>query len=370
MTWLRKLLDSQEELKSAKEFLENLKVDLFVGEVFVFTPKGEVFDFPQGATTVDFAYRVHTEVGHRCAGAKVNGRIVPLDYKLQNGDIVEIIAGKFDNPSLDWINFIATPSAKNKIKSWFKKRKKEENVKRGREKVGEEMKKMFLEPSAEETEELFGKIAAEMSFTNPAELFAAVGYGEISAYQIARKLRDRLRKVCEVPRVGEEIIQPLLVKKTKRKKKSQGVQVAKQKDVWVNFSRCCKPLPGDKIVGYITKNRGISVHRADCANVVSKSGKNNRLVEVSWDTQADVLYPISIEVEAFDRVGVFKDILEKIAGLKTNVASANVRTKRGSSAILKLVVDVKNIEHLSQVLQIIRSVSDVYDVYRSDVKML
>ncbi|MFA5876714.1 MAG: bifunctional (p)ppGpp synthetase/guanosine-3',5'-bis(diphosphate) 3'-pyrophosphohydrolase, partial [Candidatus Margulisiibacteriota bacterium] len=368
MAWLRKLLDSQEELKSAKEFLESIKVDLFVGEVFVFTPKGEVFDLPQGATPLDFAYRVHTEIGHRCTGSKVNGRIVPLDYKLQNGDIVEIISGKIDNPSLDWINFLATTSAKNKIKGWFKKRKKEENVKRGQEKVAEELKKMFLEPAGAAVAAAAKKIAAEMSFPNLDELLAAVGYGEISAYQVARKLRDRLRKVQGVPQIGEEIIRPLLVKKKKGKKQSQGVKVAQLKDVWVNFSKCCKPLPGDKIVGYITKGRGISVHRANCANVVSKEGKPNRLVEVAWDRQAEVMYPVSIEVEAFDRVGVFKDILEKIASLKTNVASANVRTKRGSSAILKLIVDVKDIEHLSQVLQIIRSVSDVYDVYRADVK--
>lgn len=365
MAWLRSLLESQEELTDAKQFLESVKVDLFVDEVFVFTPKGKVIDLPIDATPIDFAYRVHTEVGHRCIGSKVNGRIVPLDHKLKNGDIVEIITGKADAPSLDWLNFINTSAARNKLKSWFKKRKHDENVRRGEEGIKTEVKKLMLKVDQAMAEENLQKIAREFGFPNITELLVAVGHGEYSAFQIAKKLRATLKKQQDVPKTEEEVIIPKLTKKTRRRKKKQGIKVAKLDNVQVRFSKCCKPLPGDEIVGFITKARGISIHRTDCKNAEAAKRSKERAVEVAWDLSADIIYPVDIEVEAFDRVGVFKDVLEKIAATQTNVAAANIRTKRGSSAIFKLVVDIKNSEHLTQVLNTIREVHDVYNAYRA-----
>ncbi|MBU0687254.1 MAG: bifunctional (p)ppGpp synthetase/guanosine-3',5'-bis(diphosphate) 3'-pyrophosphohydrolase [Candidatus Margulisbacteria bacterium] len=367
MAWLRQLIDSQEEIKSAKDFLESIKVDLFVGEVFVFTPQGKVIDLPVNATPIDFAYRVHTEVGHRCIGAKVNGRIVPLDHKLKNGDILEIITGKIDSPSLDWLNVVKTSGAKNKLKSWFKKRKTEENVGRGEANIRSEIKKLGLRADEVMTDEHLLAVAKEFGLPSIAELFAAIGYGEYSAYQIARKLRTRIQKQHGVPPVEEELVQPLLVKKGRKGKKKQGIRVADLENVQVRFSKCCKPLPGDEIVGFVTKGRGIAVHRADCPNVVTLPADEGRKVEVSWDNRADIIYSVDLEVEAFDRVGVLKDILEKVASIQTNLSAANVRTKRGSSAIIKLVVDIKDTEHLALVLNTIREVSDVYDAYRADI---
>jgi GTP pyrophosphokinase len=309
---------------------------------------------------------VHTEVGHRCVGAKVNGRIVPLDYRLKNGDIVEVILGKQDAPSLDWLNFVKTAGARNKLKSWFKRRRGEENVKRGEATIRAELTKMMLNPEEALCKEKLEVVAKEFGFGEVKEFFAAVGYGEYSPYAVARKLREQLKKQHALPPAEEEIIRPLL-KKTSRQKKRQGIKVAQLENVQVNVSRCCKPLPGDNIVGYVTRGRGVSVHRADCPNVVDLPVDVKRLVEVSWNDAAEIFYPVDIEVEAFDRVGVLKDILEKVSSQKTNVAAANVRTKRGSSAIIKMVVDIKNIEHLSQVLAAIREVADVYDVYRADV---
>ena len=366
MSWLRQLLDWQGEMKDAKDFMESLKIDLFVDEVFVFTPKGSVFDLPVGSTPVDFAYRVHTEVGHRCMGARANGRIVPLDYKLVNGDIVEIITAKSDSPKLDWLNFVKTPGAKTKIKGWFKKEKREDNVERGRMTLEEELKKLSVPPSEVIGSPYFAAIAKEYGFDVPDDLFGAIGYGEISAFQAAKRVRALIEKERGALPVAEELILEKLAVKRPLKKKKQGVIVSGLDNVMIRFSRCCRPLPGDDIVGFITKGRGVSIHKSDCPNIARVEPKTSHIVKVEWIEDADLFYPVEIEVEAFDRVGVLKDILEKISETKTNVAAANVKTKRGSSAIIKLIVDIKNTDHLSQVMKAIRDVSDVYDVYRTD----
>ncbi len=299
MSWFRQMLEWQEELKDAKDFMESLKIDLFIDEVFVFTPKGDVYGLPIGSTPIDFAYRVHTEVGHRAVGAKVNGRIVPLDHGLSNGDIVEILTGKKDSPSLDWLRFVKTAGARVKIRNWHKKQ-------RGFEKV------------------------------------------EVAKAIVAQE---------------EQKVKPLLVPRPRLKPKS-AVTVSGLENVLVRFSKCCRPIPGEEIIGFITRGRGIAVHRRDCPNVVGQEVPKERMVKVDWNPKSEMLFPVEIEVEAFDRVGVLKDILAQIAEAKTNVSAATVSTKRGSSAFLSLTVDVKDTKHLDQVISSIRKVSDVYDIHR------
>jgi GTP pyrophosphokinase len=299
MSWFRQMLDWQNELKDAKDFMESLKIDLFVDEVFVFTPKGDVFGLPIGATPVDFAYRVHTEVGHRTVGARVNGRIVPLDFKLRNGDIVEILSSKKDNPSQDWLRFVKTAAARVKIRNWFKKQK-----------------------GVEKVEAAKAVIATE-----------------------------------------ESKVKPLLVPRPRVKAKS-AVTVSGLENVLVKFSRCCRPIPGEEILGFITRGRGITVHRKDCPNIVRQEIPRERIVKVEWNPKSEMLFPVDIEIEAFDRVGVLKDILAQIVETKTNVSAAKVSTRRGSSAFLRLTVDVKDCAHLDRVISAIRRVSDVYDVQR------
>jgi GTP pyrophosphokinase len=298
MTWLRRMLEWQSELKDAHDFMESLKVDLLLEEVFVFTPKGDVFGLPVVSTPVDFAYRVHTEIGHRCTGAKVNGRIAPLDYQLQNGDIVEIIAGKKDSPSMDWLSFVKTAGARIKIKKWFKEQR-----------------------------------------------------GEMVAEAVPAAARE------------EPAVKPLLVPRPRVKVK-MAVKVSGLENVLVRFSKCCYPIPGEEIVGFVTQGRGVAIHRRDCRNALRQEVSPEKVVKVEWNPGSKQLFPVEIEVEAFDRVGVFKDILAQISETGTNVSAAKVTTKRGSSAFLRLAVDVESAGHLARVMEAVRRVSDVYNVLR------
>ena len=363
MEWLRSILDWQKDLSNAKDFMESLKIDLFTDEVFVFTPKGAVHALPVSSTPVDFAYAVHTEVGHRCTGAKVNGKIVPLDYKLKNGDIVEIITGKADNPSMGWLNFAKTSAARAKIKSLFKKQKREENLSRGHASLNEELKKLMLEPSQVLIEEITGPLLKEFSVPAMEDILIQIGYGELSPYVVAKKARSIWEKHHGVVPVEEELVRPMLAPK-KKIKKHIGVQVVGTSNVLIRFSKCCRPLPGEDIIGFVTKGKGVTVHKSDCPNVARTEETKGKYVKVEWNPGPEQVFPVEIEVEAFDRVGVFHDILEKVAETKTNVGAANVKTKRGSLAVIKLIVDVRDAAHLSLVIKNITAVSDVYNVSR------
>ena len=363
MEWLRSILDWQKDLSNAKDFMESLKIDLFTDEVFVFTPKGAVHALPVSSTPVDFAYTVHTEVGHRCVGAKINGKIVPLDHKLKNGDIVEIITGKADDPSMGWLNFVKTSAARTKIKSLFKKQKREENVDRGRASLNDELKKLMLEPSLALIEEVSAPLLKEFSVPVIDDLLAEIGYGELSPYVVAKKARSIWEKSHGVASIEEEIVRPMPAMKRKGKKHI-GAQVLGSSNILIKFSKCCRPLPGEDIVGFVTKGKGVTVHKSDCPNVMRTEEEKGRYVKVEWNPAPEQVFPVEIEVEAFDRVGVFHDILEKVAESKTNVGAANVKTKRGSMAVMKLIVDVRDTTHLSSVIKMIRSVSDVYNVTR------
>jgi len=359
MSWLRQMLETQTELKDAKDFMESLKIDLFTDEVFVFTPKGTVIQLPLESTPVDFAYHVHTEVGHRTTGAKINGRIVPLDYKLKNGEIVEVITGKADDPSLDWLNIAKTPRARAKIKAWFKRMKREESIERGRQALTEELRKLRIHPQEALTVDNIKLLVGQFKLKSEEDLWADIGFGEISAFDCAKRLREKFPEA----QVEEEQVKPLLAK-PRKSKIVQGIKVSGQHGILVKMSRCCRPLPGDTIVGLVTRGRGVAIHRKDCDDLMRNQPETERIVSVEWDLNADVYYPVEIEVEAFDRVGVLRDILDKISETKTNVSAANIKTKRGSIAFLKLVVDVKNLDQLQLVVAAIRKVADVYDVKR------
>jgi len=361
MQWLRSILDWQKDLSNAKDFMDSLKIDLFTDEVFVFTPKGAVHPLPKGSTPVDFAYFIHTEVGHRCTGAKVNSKIVPLDHRLKSGDIVEILTGKIDYPSIDWLNFVKSSAARTKIKSFFKKQKREENLVRGESSLNEEIKKLMLEPSQVLTEAARSEITKDFNVPSFEDLLIEIGYGELSSYVVAKKIRTKWERSHGVTPLEEETVRAMISPR-KKQRKHIGVAVSGASNVLMHFSKCCRPIPGEEIIGYVTKGQGVTVHKADCQNV-SRSSKG-RMVKVEWDPDPEQLFLVEIEVEAFDRVGVLHDILERIAEVKTNVSAATVKTKRGSSAIIKLIVDVKNVEHLSEVIRSIRNVSDVYSVAR------
>lgn len=365
MAWLRSILELQGELKDAKDFMESLKIDLFADEVFVFTPKGEVHSLPVAATPIDFAYKIHTEIGHRCIGAKVSGKIVQLSHKLKNGDIVEIVTGKVDNPSIHWLNFLKTSAARAKIKAFFKKQRREENIERGRRLLKEEIEKLMLAPAKALAEDIVGKVITEHSVSSFDDLLVMIGYGELSAYKVARGIRKVLERVQEVPPIEEEVLKPTLAPEPKVRLK-EGVKVVGLDNVLVKLSKCCRPLPGEEIVGFITKGRGVAIHKRDCHNLATLEQPQEKFVVVEWQKPYSAFYPVEIEVEAFDRVGVLRDILDKIAEIKTNVSAANVRTKRGSVAIIRLVIDVSDIEGLNRAITAVRRVSDVYDVYRMD----
>jgi len=299
MAWFRQMLEWQDELKDAQDFMESLKTDLSMEEVFVFTPKGDVFGLQAGSTPVDFAYRVHTEVGHRSVGAKVNGRIVPLDHKLKNGDIIEIMTGKKDAPSQDWIRFVKTAGARVKIRNWFKKHD------------------LLPEPE----------------------------------------------KVKPVVVADEPKIRPMLTPRPKPKAKS-AVIVSGLQNVLVKFSKCCGPIPGDKIVGFVTRGRGIAVHKGDCHNITGSKETKDKFVKVDWNPQSGGLFPVAMIVEARDRVGLLKDILGQIVEVDTNISSAKIISKTGSTALIKIIVDVQDAAHLEKIFAVIRKMRDVYDVRR------
>lgn len=358
LSWLRQLIDWQSDLRDANEFLDNLKINLLVGEVFVFTPAGDVFDFPIGSKPLDFAYRVHTEVGSHCQGARISGRMVPLEYELKNGDIVEIITNKSVQPKLDWLNLVKTSHARTKIKQWFKKQKREENLTLGREELEKELSRFWLEPKKYLSWPVLEPLVSKMKIANLDDLLAAIGQGEISAKTIVHKIQEKEK--AKEPAETKEIILPKVA--TRPQEEALGVKVGGIEDVLIRLSKCCNPLPGDEIIGFVTRGRGITVHQKNCHNI--SGAEPARLVKVEWFESAEVHYPVEIEVKAFDRLGLLKDISAKISETGTNIVSVNVRTNRKSWAILNIVVDVKDLSHLAELMQTIRSINDVYEVSR------
>ncbi|HEY5340037.1 MAG TPA: bifunctional (p)ppGpp synthetase/guanosine-3',5'-bis(diphosphate) 3'-pyrophosphohydrolase, partial [Candidatus Aquilonibacter sp.] len=345
LSWLRALLEWQKDMRDSRMFMENLKLDLFDSQAFVFSPRGDVFSIPAGGTPLDFAYQVHTNVGNHCVGAKVNGRIVPLDYGLQNGDICEILVNKSSGrPSLDWLSIVKTSSAKHKIKQWFRKEQREENVLAGQEAVESELARERLRPDLARGE-LIERIAHRMNYPSPTDLFAAIGFGDASALAVANRIREEVK--------GDNVVELAQVRKPpprKTARKSSGVRIAGVDDVLVRLSKCCSPVPGDPIIGYVTIGRGVSVHRADCPNVAYMSATPERILQAQWVASSDMVHSVDIEVEADDRAQLLQDIMAVFAELKTTVNSVTARVRKDGMAVTSLTIQIRDLDHLHKLL--------------------
>ncbi|HEY9898756.1 MAG TPA: bifunctional (p)ppGpp synthetase/guanosine-3',5'-bis(diphosphate) 3'-pyrophosphohydrolase [Pantanalinema sp.] len=357
LSWLKQLLDWQGDAKNSEEFVETVKEDLQAEEVFVFSPRGDVIDLPSGATPVDFAYRVHTEVGNRCIGAKVNGRIVTLDHRLKNGDIVEILTTKHGHPSLDWLNFVATSSTKNKIRSWFRKERRDENITRGREALERELGRTGLDQLLK-GDKLLG-IAQKMNYKEVDDLIAAIGYGEKTSLQVANQIRAEFAP--PEPEITPESFKAKPI--APKSRNGTGILVDGEAGMQLAIAKCCSPVPGEPIMGTVTRGRGISVHSTECPNLLAVEPE--RRLNVSWaGVSASASYPVEIAVEVIDRVGVLKDITIKIADIKTNIRTVKVRQARDKIVIITLIIDVLDMAHLQRVIATLSRIPDVLQAYR------
>lgn len=355
--WIRRILDWQTDSKDAREYIENLKLDLLESEVFVFTPHGDVIDLPAGSTPIDFAYRIHTEVGHKCVGAKVNARIVPLDYKLQNADIIEIITSKNATPSLDWLGICRSNHAKNKVRLWFKRERREENILRGKEILEKEFKRQRLEQVVSEND-LLPRVAARLNFVTVDDLFASLGYGETSQTQILTRIKE------ELPKPVEEVLIPRRMP-SKKEKMSQGVKVKGIDNVLMRFSKCCSPVPGDDIIGYITLGKGISVHRRNCPNMPSLAFQVERIVDVRWDEKRrDIRYQVDLEVEAWDRPGLLAELMNTVNEAKIPASSCSAKVKK-SKAQVSLCIEVIDRVQLNEVIRKLSRLNGIISVGRA-----
>jgi GTP pyrophosphokinase len=365
MLWLKQLHDWQKETEDPSEFLEALRFDLGSPEVFVFTPKGSVIALPGGSTPVDFAYSVHTDVGNRCAGAKVNGRLVPLETKLTNGDVVEVVTNKSltASPSRDWLNFVKSPRARSKIKAWFSKERREEAVDAGRESIARQMRKAGLPLQKIFAGHALLELAHDLHYPDIDALYSAVGDGHVSAASIIEKLVAAMGGEDSHPEETIEYI-PTGVPTTRRS--STSIEVEGVGDVLVKLARCCTPVPGDEILGFITKGSGVSVHRSDCVNSDDlRSNQAERIVKVRWLAGAGSLFLVNIQVEALDRARLLADVTRALSEQHVNILSASVTTSKDRVAISKFTFEMADATHLDSVLTAVRSVEGVYDVYRN-----
>lgn len=367
MTWFREIMEYQNDSADAEEFMESLKIDFFSDMVFIFTPKGDVIELPKGSVPLDFAYRIHSEIGNKTIGAKVNGKMVTLDYKLQTGDIVEILTSKHSyGPSKDWLKMAQTSQAKNKIKQFFKKQNREENVIKGREQVEREIKNMDFDVKEVITLENVKRVAEKFNFANEEDMYAAVGYNGITALQVVNRLTEKLRKMRDQEAFVEESLKDLKpVSPQSQSKKNSGVTVKGIDNLLIRLSRCCNPVPGDDIVGYITKGRGVSVHRADCPNVNDEES-TDRLIEVEWEggTADQKEYTVEIEISGYDRQGLLNEVLQAVSETKTNISTVSGRSDRNKVAKIDMAIYIHNISHLHKVVERIKQIPDIYSVHR------
>ncbi|GGD03891.1 RelA/SpoT family protein [Pontibacillus salipaludis] len=371
LTWFREILEWQNETHDAEEFMESLKVDLFSDMVYVFTPKGDVIELPSGSVPIDFSYKIHTEVGNQTIGAKVNGKMEPLDYKLKTGDIVEVMTSKHSyGPSKDWIKISQTSQAKNKIKQFFKKQRRDENIAKGKELVEKEIRSMDLEPKEVLTADNLDRVAEKFNFTNDDDMYAAVGYQGITAAQIATRLTEKIRRKQNKEKDLEETLEGVQndIKRpshSNKKKKDSGVRVKGVDNLLVRLSRCCNPVPGDDIVGYITKGRGVSVHRSDCPNVKTDDVRN-RLLPVEWENTGEdsKQYSLDLEISGYDRRGLLNEVLQAVNETKTNITAVTGRSDRNKMATIHMTIMIQNISHLRKVVDRIKQIPDVYTVRR------
>ncbi len=366
LAWLRESLEWQKEMQDPDEFLKTLKTELFEDEVYVFTPKGAIKSLPRGATPIDFAYSIHAEVGHKMVGCKINSKMMPIITPLKSGDIVEIITSDTSKgPSRDWIKIVKSTSAKNKIQQWFKKAEREENIAKGKEIVEKEIKKIGMTHTDLFKQEWVQNVLKRYNYNTTDDMYASIGFGAISPNKILTRLLEEYKKENEEDTI-EEKIQELVQTKTKVKKvPNSGVIVKGIDNCLVKFSKCCNPVPGDEIIGYITKGRGVSIHRKDCTNVKDLLSEEERIIDVEWyKEEKQGSYNVDIEVLSNDRTGLLGDIVKEITGQKINIMAVNTKTDKDRIATIDITVEVKDIEQLNKVLKAIRKVDSVYEVNR------
>jgi GTP pyrophosphokinase len=369
LAWLRQMLEWQTELKDPREFMEALKIDLFEDEVFVFTPKGDVRSMRRGSTPIDFAYAIHTEVGHHCVGAKVNGAIVPLGYELQMGDRVEVLTNKSSWPSRDWLNIVKTSSARSKIRSYFSKQSREDDLQAGKEELGKVMRKHGLGLSSKASQGALTTVADEMNQQAPDDLLAQIGAGNVSAKQVAGKMLKHMSTEDEKPGSeddadqGIQTTEPMIPPRAKRRP-SAGVRVKGIDDVLVRLARCCNPVPGDEIVGFVTRGRGVSVHRRTCPNAKELLSQPERILDVHWDQAAESAYQVEVMIEAVDRMRLLQDVTSMLAEAGVNILSASVVTSRDGIATMRFLFELGNMDLLDSLLKDMKGVEGVFEAQR------
>jgi GTP pyrophosphokinase len=368
------MLEWQTELKDPREFMEALKIDLFADEVFVFTPKGDVVSLRRGSTPIDFAYAIHTEVGNHTVGAKVNGAIVSLGYELQMGDRVDIMTNKSSGPSRDWLNIVKTQSARAKIRSYFSKVTRVDDLQRGRDELGKVMRKHGLGLSSSASVRALDAVATDMNYASADDMFAGIGAGKLSAKHVGTKLLKRMAKdgdktaekaaAAAVEPEGLPITQPMRPPRSKRHKVGGGVRVVGIDDVLVRLARCCNPVPGDEIVGFVTRGRGVSVHRKDCPNAAELLRSPERIIEVAWDRASASTYQVEIWVEALDRMRLLQDVTAALGESGVNILSASTQTHRDGLTEMRFLFELGNMDQLQTVLKSVLGVPGVFEAHR------
>ena len=368
VAWLRQVLEWQ-DTSNPTELVNALKLDVFSGEVFVFTPKGDVVKLPIGSVPLDFAYRVHTDVGHRCVGAKVNGKIVPLDYTLQNGDIVDIITSKTGRPSLDWLNIVGSSESKSKIRNWFKRENKAENIEKGLEALEKEAKRLNYNWKELITDNRLQQVTKQLKACTEEEMFAACGYGGIPVSTVLLRLIELYKKSKEAEeskRSTEQILEKLKSQGQKKTKNGTGVLVKGEAGVMVRMAKCCNPVPGDDIIGYITRGRGVSVHRSDCCSLGHTPEDLERMIEVAWDGASSESFHVGIDIQAYDRAGILMEVMAVLSELKITITNINAKVQEDTKNVsINVTVDIRDISQLDFVMTKLRRIREVYTVQRS-----
>ncbi|HET7929386.1 MAG TPA: bifunctional (p)ppGpp synthetase/guanosine-3',5'-bis(diphosphate) 3'-pyrophosphohydrolase [Actinomycetota bacterium] len=366
LAWLGQMLEWLKDMADPREFMEGLKIDLYGGQVFCFTPKGDVMNLPAGATPVDFAYAIHTEVGHRTIGAKVNGKLVPLDYELRTGDSVDILTSKAqgEGPSQDWLRWVKTPRARNKIRQWFSRERREDALEDGREQLQRLMRKQNVPLKRLATEDALEQLADEMKFPNLESLYVAIGEGQVSPQSIVARLARRVQGSTEEDVTEVPLARPVHLGQPSSTDVTSGVVVPGSEDVWVRLARCCTPVPGDEILGFVTRGQGVSVHRTDCPNAKALVSQPERLIDVTWKAGKPTSFVVAVQVEALDRTRLLSDVATVLSDHHVNILSATSAVGRDRTTILRFTFELADITHLTEILGAVKKVENVYDAFR------
>jgi len=366
LAWLGQMLEWLKDMADPREFMEGLKIDLYGGQVFCFTPKGDVMNLPAGATPVDFAYSIHTEVGHRTIGAKVNGKLVPLDYELRTGDTVDILTSKAqgEGPSQDWLRWVKTPRARNKIRQWFSRERREDALEDGREQLQRLMRKQNVPFKRLATEDALEQLADEMKFPSLEALFVAVGEGQVSPQSIVARLARSVQGSTEEDVTEVPLARPVHLGQPSSTDVTSGVVVPGSEDVWVRLARCCTPVPGDDILGFVTRGQGVSVHRTDCPNAKSLISQPERLIDVTWKAGKPTSFVVAVQVEALDRTRLLSDVATVLSDHHVNILSATSAVGRDRTTMLRFTFELADITHLAEILGAVKKVENVYDAFR------